>query len=583
MNPFAILRALLPLILTLSLARPGLAQPTAFTYQGRLLDADTPATGSYDIRATLHNALVDGGQISDAVTNLAVTVAQGHFTVPLDFGAKFDGQPLWLEIAVRKAGEETFVPLLPRQALTPTPYALHALSVTPSAITGAFAGVVVFTNTANQFGGDFTGRFAGDGNSIENVNAATLGGLGTNHFWKTDGNAGTDPGTNFLGTTDDTRLDFRVNGITAASFIPTRNSLSIILGQNSLVDESFAVGCSILGGSGHTVLPGEFETAHCTIGGGSGNTVSGFANNIGGGIANDLRSLSSGSTIGGGERNSMFAYTEHSVIAGGLANAIGGRDSSACTISGGSGNAINGGFGGEADTIGGGAGNSIQPSIQGGYATISGGSYNSIGGKAYATISGGNGNSIMSGGEAGTIGGGHRNAVRNEYATIAGGRDNEANGPFATVPGGVNASARLHAQIAHAGGSFATNGDAQASAYICRATTTDNTQTEIFLDGSNRRIELPDNSTWTFDILVTARATNALSAGYQIRGVILNSDGVTSFLGTPVITTLAETSYTWDATVIADEANKSLAIKVTGDLDTSIRWVASVRTVEVSY
>lgn len=597
-----VLRQLAFVVFVLCAAWTSHGQTTAFTYQGRLLDGESPASGSYDIRASLHTALVEGMQISDTLTNFSLTVTQGQFTTLWDFGSKFDGQPLWLEIAVRKEGEESFVPLLPRQAITPTPYALHALSVSPSSVTGAFTGSVAFTNAANIFGGDFTGKFAGVGDLLENVNAATVGGLGVNHFWKTDGNSGTDPAANFLGTIDRQPFTIRVNGITTASFVPTRNSPSIVLGKDSSVDNTLVSGSAILGGGGHSILSGEKTTDFCTIGGGYGNTVSGNGNTIGGGLANYLRTLTDGSTIGGGAQNSILAYATHCVIAGGVANGIGGRNSASCTISGGSGNSISGGFGGNADTIGGGAGNSVQPSIIGGYATISGGSYNSAGGGPYATIAGGNGNSVFTSGQSGTVGGGSLNAVQSEFATVSGGRannakgayasiaggqDNEVNAAYAAVLGGANANARLHGQTAHASGRFIVNGDAQASAYICRAVTSDNLETELFLDGSGRRIEVPNNSTWTFDILVTARGTargtNAASAGYQLRGVIQNNDGITSFLGTPVITTLAETSYAWDATVVADEANKSLAIKVTGEVESSIRWVASVRTVEVGY
>jgi hypothetical protein len=484
--------------------------------------------------------------------------------------------------------------------------------VSASSLTGAFAGSVVFTNTANIFNGDFTGRFAGSGAMLDDVNASTLSGLGTNGFWRTDGNSGTDATTNFLGTTDRRPLQIKVGGVAAASFIPTRRSPSVILGSDSAIDDTLVGGSAILGGAGHTVLSGEKVTDYCTIGGGYGNTVSGHGNTIAGGVANYLRALTSGSTIGGGEQNSILAYASHCVIGGGVANSIGGREPEACTISGGSGNSISGGFGGTADTIGGGAGNSILPSIVGGYstisggaynsssgrgyATISGGAYNSTSGEAYATISGGQGNSVFTDGMAGTIGGGALNEVRREFAVISGGQANQVNGAYGTisggrenevtarygaVPGGANANARLHAQMAQAGGRFATNGDAQASSYVCRAITTNNLGTELFLDGSMRRLELPDNSTWTFDILVTARSLDAGSAGYQLRGVIQNNGGLTSLLGLPVITTLGESSSSWDATVTADESTKSLSILVNGDDSSTVRWVAHVRTVEV--
>src|SRR5262249_10813567 len=47
---------------------------------------------------------------------------------------------------------------------------------------------------------------------VTNLNADQLDGLDSSGFWKTGGNAGTTAGTNFLGTTDNQALEFKVNG-----------------------------------------------------------------------------------------------------------------------------------------------------------------------------------------------------------------------------------------------------------------------------------------------------------------------------------------------------------------------------------
>jgi hypothetical protein len=104
------------------------AQGTAFTYQGRLMDNENPATGNYDLTFAVFDALVDGTQISVSLTNAPTTVSNGLFTVTLDFGeGLFTGEPRWLEIGVAtNGGTGEFTLLNPRQALTPTPYAIHA-------------------------------------------------------------------------------------------------------------------------------------------------------------------------------------------------------------------------------------------------------------------------------------------------------------------------------------------------------------------------------------------------------------------------------------------------------------------------
>src|SRR5438045_4028254 len=99
---------------------------TAFTYQGRLGEnGGAAANGSYDLRCTLYDLSAGGAIVAGPITNVA-TVSNGLFTVALDFGAgAFPGANRWLEIAVRTNGAGAFSPpLVPRQALTPTPYAV---------------------------------------------------------------------------------------------------------------------------------------------------------------------------------------------------------------------------------------------------------------------------------------------------------------------------------------------------------------------------------------------------------------------------------------------------------------------------
>ena len=104
------------------------AQGTAFTYQGRLNDGAAPATGAYDLRFAVYGVAAGGGPLAGPVTNSAVAVSNGLFTVILDFGAgAFDGGPRWLDMGVRANGSATdFTALAPRQPLTPSPYALFA-------------------------------------------------------------------------------------------------------------------------------------------------------------------------------------------------------------------------------------------------------------------------------------------------------------------------------------------------------------------------------------------------------------------------------------------------------------------------
>ncbi len=101
---------------------------TAFTYQGELRQSGTPATGSFDFRMRLYDAVSGGGQVGPTVDVGATPVAGGIFAVELDFGvAAISDQQMWLQIEVRPAGGGGYTLLNPRQKLTAAPQALFAL------------------------------------------------------------------------------------------------------------------------------------------------------------------------------------------------------------------------------------------------------------------------------------------------------------------------------------------------------------------------------------------------------------------------------------------------------------------------
>jgi len=110
----------------------GLADPigTAFTYQGRLIDTNQPAHGSYDFQFKLFDANSGGNKLGADVNQPEVNVIDGYFTVELDFGSAFDGNNRWLEIGVRPGvqnDQNIYTTLSPRQKVTPAPYAVYAL------------------------------------------------------------------------------------------------------------------------------------------------------------------------------------------------------------------------------------------------------------------------------------------------------------------------------------------------------------------------------------------------------------------------------------------------------------------------
>src|SRR6185369_2502874 len=156
-----------------------LAQTTTFTYQGRLTDGGTPATGSYDLQFALFDSASSGGQIGSTQTVPSVAVSSGIFTVALDFGAgAFSGANRFLEISARLSGGGSFTLLAPRQQITATPYAVRSLLTNGAdALTGACVGCVQDANINAVAGSKVTGPIsvgslpAGSASYVQNTNS----------------------------------------------------------------------------------------------------------------------------------------------------------------------------------------------------------------------------------------------------------------------------------------------------------------------------------------------------------------------------------------------------------------------------
>jgi hypothetical protein len=157
------------------------AQGTAFTYQGRLNDGGSPATGIYDLRFTICDALTSGSVVGVPKTNSATGVTNGLFAVTLDFGGGvFTGSNRWVEIAARTNGAATFTALAPRQPIQPVPYAVMAN--TASNLLGNLPAAQLSGTLANgalpaspNFAGTVTaGSFTGNGANVTSLNANNL-------------------------------------------------------------------------------------------------------------------------------------------------------------------------------------------------------------------------------------------------------------------------------------------------------------------------------------------------------------------------------------------------------------------------
>ena len=104
---------------------------TAWTYQGRLIDANSAADGLYDFQFKLFDDPCTGSPIAGPVNEPNLNIIDGYFTAELDFGSGvFDGDSHWLEVGVRPGDSNgVYTKLSPRTELTPVPYALQTRGI----------------------------------------------------------------------------------------------------------------------------------------------------------------------------------------------------------------------------------------------------------------------------------------------------------------------------------------------------------------------------------------------------------------------------------------------------------------------
>lgn len=139
---------------------------SAFTHQGRLADAGTPANGAYDFRCILYDAPAGGAQVGSILTLEDVAIVDGLFTIALDFGAgAFRGSARWLEVAVRPgASSGPYTIVGGRQELRPAPNAIFSSAAADVQWTGVSGKPAGFAdNVDNDSGGTVTGIATGAG------------------------------------------------------------------------------------------------------------------------------------------------------------------------------------------------------------------------------------------------------------------------------------------------------------------------------------------------------------------------------------------------------------------------------------
>jgi hypothetical protein len=358
-------RILITFLFLVCLAQVGHAAPmgTAFTYQGRLIDANEAADGSYDFLFRLFDAASGGNMVVSDVNFAPVEVIDGYFTIELDLGSSvFAGSDYWLEIGVRQVGcGDPHVTLSPRQRIAPTPYALYALdggaggdspwqvngsdiyystgnvgiggSYAPQKLTvhdGAIlvmgtqprlafapsvtAGSTIITGvTDGSFGSQlaFVTCTPGTGVAIERMRITGMGNVGigttTPAAKLTVHGAILKDGSTMYGANADTHINLGLFSTTGTS---GQDWEYITVSGGS--ENTASARASTVGGGAHN----HASSAYDTVGGGWMNTTSGSSATVGGGRENHADGLYATVAGGGGSTASGWSAT----VAGGYQN-----------------------------------------------------------------------------------------------------------------------------------------------------------------------------------------------------------------------------------------------------------------------
>jgi hypothetical protein len=226
-------------------------------------------------------------------------------------------------------------------------------------------------------------------------------------------------------------------------------------------------------------------------------------------------------------------------------------------------------------------------------ATVVGGTFNNATGVNSAVIAG---TTSSASGIGAIVAAGYNNGASGDSSGVLSGYFNFAISGNSVVVGGArgttrsivgnNVSPACLIPIANA------NGISQSSLLLLGVQTTDATATRLRSNtsaaGTTNQVILPDNSAYVFQGTCIANVTGGgTTSGWKFEGVIKRGAGVgtTALVAAVTPTVIAQdvAAATWVLAITADTTNGGIAVTVTGVAATTIRWVSSIETTEVTY
>ena len=239
--------------------------------------------------------------------------------------------------------------------------------------------------------------------------------------------------------------------------------------------------------------------------------------------------------------------------------------------------------------IGSGTGHTASSS----YSAIIGGQSNTASGSNAAVVGG---TTNTASGSSSAIVGGSSNTASSSQAVVVGGSSNAANSSNGVVVGGNYGTTRSII------GNFVTpasstpisslTGRTQTATLLLGRETTDATATVLTSNSSaastTNQVILPNNSAYTFQGTCIANVTGGgNTSGWKFEGVIKRGANAASTAlvaaVTPTVIAQDVGAVTWVLAITADTTNGGIAVTVTGQAATTIRWVAKIETTEVTF
>jgi hypothetical protein len=308
-----------------------------------------------------------------------------------------------------------------------------------------------------------------------------------------------------------------------------------------------------------------------------------------------LAQVPTGTVVGGNKRGQYATDFQKArnaatqVASGGWSSILGGQNNAATANFSFVGGGQNNTAGNQGAAVVGGANNSAS----GNSSVVVGGQSNTAS-SFYAVVVGSD-NSGATGSNSAVIGG-STNTASGSASAVLGSSNSTANGQNSAVVGGRYGTTRSiigNTVLPASSNPIATTaGVSQSATLLLGRQTTDATATVLTSNTSaastTNQVVLPDNSAYYVKGSIIATITgggNTKSWDFVATIKRGASAASTAIVGTVALNVQAADAgaATWLAAITADTTNGGLAVTVTGQAGTTIRWVAKLETTEVTY